>query len=522
MRKHKSFLALYVLIILACAMGANVQAQPTTRVEISDNSFQPDIISIPAGTTVIWTNDDTTDHTVTSDDSAFHSGYIAPGGHYSRLFDTPGDYPYHCNIHPFMRSMIHVEPKPSSTSANTPNAYQSAVSTEATQNSATQYAQYPQYAQNYQTKMISGASSYTHITNPKEYDIQSNPPAYLYFRDQEQAVPYNQYQTYAEQEEGNFLWVQGTPSWSQYATAPEGTSVSLIASTPTGGNGYLYETYPDGHTIKNYYYFFPYSQLGINLDTVGQHKLFFSKDDQMSNSIVIDVTGSNQLSNVQPEYQQPGNPQPSYVQQNYQQSNYQQSNYQQSTYNYGSQGYQQSEGQQESYNLQPKPQAKETPTEYSSFLEESMVRQDSNGRLTSDGIQGTDFDLQSSNENILTRGLLYGGTSYILVANPNSASYTVTVNPGLSIWNVQCAQVQYGNLMIAKANNLLQITVPAHQSGLIIIQPQRKRYSFSIGPKPAYSISVGPKPAYSFSAGPKPAYSFRAGPTPQYSFRAGY
>jgi len=440
-----------VLIILACAISANVQAQLTDKVEINDVSFQPDVIYIPLGTTVTWTNEGTTDHTVTGDNSEFHSGYIAPGGQFSLLFDNPGDYPYHCNIYPFMRGIIHVVPKQYPASANVPNAY-------------------PQYSQYYQAQTISGTTLGTHITNPQEYDIQSNSPAYLYFRDQEQPVPYYQYQTYAAQEGGNFLWVQEPSSWSQYATVPQGTLVSLIATTLTGGNGYLYETYPDGHTIKNYYYFFPYSQIGLNADTIGQHKLSFSIDDQMSNSIVIDVTGSGSLSNVQPENQQP----------NYPQSN------------------------------------------YNSFLEASMVKLDSNGQLTVDGIQGTDYNLYPSNTNILTRGLLYNGISYILVANPNSASDTVTVDPGINNWNMQSAIVKYGNLMIAKANNLLQITIPAHQSGLIVVQPQKKRYSFSVGPKPAYSFSAGQKPAYSFSAGPKPAYSFKAGPTPQYSFRAGY
>ncbi len=499
MRKYRSFLAIYILIILACAISANVQAQPIVKIVISDNSFQPDITSIPVGTTVTWTNGDTVDHTVTSDNSAFHSGYIAPGRRFSHLFDKQGDYPYHCNIHPFMHGLIHVVPKSASESVNMPNSYQSAVSPKdkVSQSSASQYSQY------YQSQTVPETASDTHIENPRKYDIQSNKPAYLYFRDQDQAVPYYQYQAYATQGGSNSLWVEGSSSWSQYATVSQGTIVSLIAATPIEGNGYLYETYPDGHTAKNYYYFFPYSQIGINLDTIGQHKLFFSKDDQMSNSIVIDVIGPGQISNVQPEVQKISYPQSTYMQPSHQQH---------SSYKYNSQGYQQSINQQESYQLQAIDASKEhASTEYNSYLEASIVKQDSNGQLTFDGIQGTDYDIYPSDVSILARGLFYNGIAYILVANPYSDSATFTVDPGISNWNVQSAQVKYGNLMIAKANNLLQITVPSHQSGLIIVQPQKKRYSFSVGPKPAYSFSAGQKPAYSFRAGPKPQYSFRAG-----------
>lgn len=276
---------------------------------------------------------------------------------------------------------------------------------------------------------------------------------------------------------------------SQYAAVPQGGLISLIATAPTGGNGYLYETYPDGHTIKNYYYFFPCSQVGLNADAIGQHNLYFSIDDQMSNSIIIDVTGSSAQSTEQSDNQQLS----------YQPSSYLQLNYQQPNYN--PPGYQQPNGQQGSYQQQLGSQAKEISEEDYSFLETSMVKMDSDGRLTFNGILGTDYDLEPSNTNIITRGISYDSISYILVANPNSASGTVTVYPGTSNWNMQSAQVKYGNLMIAKAKNLLQITVPAHTSGLIIVAPQKKRYSFSVGPKPAYSFSVGEKPSYSFRAG---------------------
>lgn len=49
------------------------------------------------GTTVIWTNNGATIHTVTSDDgTSFDSGTIASGGTYSHTFNTAGSFAYLC------------------------------------------------------------------------------------------------------------------------------------------------------------------------------------------------------------------------------------------------------------------------------------------------------------------------------------------------------------------------------------------------------------------------------------------
>jgi hypothetical protein len=154
-------------------------------------------------------------------------------------------------------------------------------------------------------------------------------------------------------------------------------------------------------------------------------------------------------------------------------------------------------------------------TAYNSFWDTSLVKLDSYGRLTIDdidGLLGADYNLRASNMDVLTRGLLSNGISYILVANPKNMPVKVLVNPQVNNWNMQYVQVKYGNILVAKLGNQMRITVPASQSGMIIINtPPRKRYSFTAGPKPAYSFRAGPKPPYSFRAGPKPPYSFRIG-----------
>lgn len=134
-----------------------------------------------------------------------------------------------------------------------------------------------------------GNTHKTHIEAPTKYDINKFPTT-VYFSYQMQAVPYSQYQTYSTYTSGNSLWIQGTTSWTQYATIPQGASLSLLATTSTGGNGYLYEITPDGQLTKNYYNFFPgYNQINFYADTVGQHILLFAIGDQVSSSIVINV-----------------------------------------------------------------------------------------------------------------------------------------------------------------------------------------------------------------------------------------
>ena len=148
--------------------------------------------------------------------------------------------------------------------------------------------------------MHKGPAIKKHIEAPKKHEIRDEIPTTVYFSYQMQAVPYSQYQDYATYTGGNSLWVQGSSSWTQYAKVPQGSGLSLLAISPTGGDGYLYEIYPDGRLSKNNFYFFPSnSQIDFYADTIGQHIMLFVIGSQVSNAIVIDV------SNYNPSYQQP-------------------------------------------------------------------------------------------------------------------------------------------------------------------------------------------------------------------------
>jgi len=154
-----------------------------------------------------------------------------------------------------------------------------------------------QFSQYY--SLITDSASKTHIKAPKKHDISSKAPVTLYFGYQMQAVPYSQYQSYASFAGDCSLWIEGSTSWTQFAAAPLGASLSLLGATGTGGNGYLYEIAPSGKLQKNSYYFFPgYNQIGFYADSPGQHILLFVIGNQVSNAVIIEVIG--QPSTYQP------------------------------------------------------------------------------------------------------------------------------------------------------------------------------------------------------------------------------
>ena len=87
--------------------------------------YDPPVMSITTGDTIIWYNDDKEGHTVTSgegsgrygwmsdnfgkSDDYFDSGRFMPGESWSFTFDDSGTFSYYCTIHPWMEGVIVVE-----------------------------------------------------------------------------------------------------------------------------------------------------------------------------------------------------------------------------------------------------------------------------------------------------------------------------------------------------------------------------------------------------------------------------
>ena len=73
-------------------------------------AFVPATLTVRAGTTVTWTNDDEEPHTVTSGKGPLRSPAMDAGAAYKYKFTRPGRYAYICTIHPFMRATVVVKP----------------------------------------------------------------------------------------------------------------------------------------------------------------------------------------------------------------------------------------------------------------------------------------------------------------------------------------------------------------------------------------------------------------------------
>lgn len=102
-----SFCLLVACVTLTTA-ASPVFAAPVT-VKISNFTFAAPAITVAAGTTVTWVNDDDIPHTVVADDKAFRSKVLDTGDRFAFTFTTAGRYGYFCSIHPHMTGVVVVK-----------------------------------------------------------------------------------------------------------------------------------------------------------------------------------------------------------------------------------------------------------------------------------------------------------------------------------------------------------------------------------------------------------------------------
>lgn len=76
----------------------------------SPADYSVNVLTVPVGTTVTWTNTDPgMMHTVSSVDGIFDSGFLNEGDTWSYTFDEAGEFEYFCQPHPWMRAKVVVE-----------------------------------------------------------------------------------------------------------------------------------------------------------------------------------------------------------------------------------------------------------------------------------------------------------------------------------------------------------------------------------------------------------------------------
>lgn len=114
---HKRFaflktIALSIMLVsasVAYSAPADNQAAMETAIRIDNFSFVPATVTIPAGTTVRWTNRDDIPHSVVADDKSFKSKALDTDDQFTYTFAKPGTYHYFCGLHPKMTATVVVQ-----------------------------------------------------------------------------------------------------------------------------------------------------------------------------------------------------------------------------------------------------------------------------------------------------------------------------------------------------------------------------------------------------------------------------
>ena len=120
MRLLLALLAAAAIMPAVATAGIGAFAEPTIvnnapgssvpGCEETNECFIPHIVTVTAGSEVIWANSDSAVHTVTSGDGAsdgiFDSSLLLPGFEFSHKFEEVGEYPYFCQAHPWMKGVV--------------------------------------------------------------------------------------------------------------------------------------------------------------------------------------------------------------------------------------------------------------------------------------------------------------------------------------------------------------------------------------------------------------------------------
>src|SRR6478735_8532409 len=97
----------------AASGGNSVTISPGSSVPSNGKFFEPATLTVSTGTTVTWTNGDSTLHTVTSGSAEsgnsgteFDSSYLAEGKTFQHQFSSSGTFDYYCTLHPYMKGKV--------------------------------------------------------------------------------------------------------------------------------------------------------------------------------------------------------------------------------------------------------------------------------------------------------------------------------------------------------------------------------------------------------------------------------
>ena len=107
-------LLLSVIVFGACSKNSSSLAEDngsgvnSNKIFMKNSVFNPSNLTVIAGATITWVNDDNMVHTVTADNASFDSGDMPPGSVFNRTFNEPGTISYHCVHHRGMTGTVKI------------------------------------------------------------------------------------------------------------------------------------------------------------------------------------------------------------------------------------------------------------------------------------------------------------------------------------------------------------------------------------------------------------------------------
>ncbi len=115
-------LAVFVVMMIAPAFADHASVDvsipagsSTPGCEQTSECYIESQVTIDVGSEVVWSNDDSASHTVTSGDpkngpdGIFDSNLFLSGQTFSHKFEEAGEFPYFCLVHPWMQGMVTVQ-----------------------------------------------------------------------------------------------------------------------------------------------------------------------------------------------------------------------------------------------------------------------------------------------------------------------------------------------------------------------------------------------------------------------------
>jgi plastocyanin len=95
-------------LVLAAALLPLAAHAETHTVTMEGMKFQPQVVTVKRGDTIVWRNRDVVPHTATAA-GLFDSGGIASGKSWSHVASKVGRHDYVCTYHPGMKATVVVQ-----------------------------------------------------------------------------------------------------------------------------------------------------------------------------------------------------------------------------------------------------------------------------------------------------------------------------------------------------------------------------------------------------------------------------